>query len=93
MKIRIISLFLSVVFLSILTFESFSSAGIIETSSITNIEQVLEKRLADKFMDDTHLLHSDINTFSFKINILHKFEKTFYTFKPSNTLFRPPINS
>lgn len=93
MKIRIISLFLSVAFLSILTFESFSSQVIIENSSIKTIEHVLEKRLADKFMDDTHLLHSILITQYIKIDMKHQFKEIFYTFKSTNTLYRPPINS
>lgn len=93
MKIRIISLFLSAVFLSILVFESFSNSIIIENSSNKTIEYVLEKRLADKFTDDDNLLHSIMITLNIKLNMLHEFDETFYTFKPINTLYRPPINS
>jgi len=92
MKTRIISLFLSVVFLSILVFESFSSTIIIENSSLKTIEQVLEKRLADKFMDDSSLVNSIISSLIIKTNMTYKFKKTFYTFTSVNTLFRPPIS-
>ncbi len=93
MTTRIISLFLSIAFLSILTFESFSSQIIVENSSIKTIEHVLEKRLADKFMDDIHLLNSMLITQYIQLDMKHQFKEIFYTFQSTNTLYRPPINS
>ena len=93
MKIRIISLFLSLAFLSILSFESFSSQIIVENSSINLIEHFFEKRLSDKFMDDINLLNSKLTTQYIQIDMKHQFKEIFYTFKSSNTLYRPPKNS
>ena len=92
MKVKIISLFLSIAFLSILAFESFSNTIIVENSSLKTIEQVLEERLADKFIDDDSLLNLTITSLTIKTNIIHKFKKTFYTFTSVNTLYRPPIS-
>jgi len=92
MKVRIISLFLSVAFLSILTFESFSSTIIIENSNLKTIESIIEKRVAEKFMDDTHLSHSIMASLIVKTDVTYKFQQIFYTFKSINTLFRPPIS-
>ena len=91
MKVRIISLFLSVAFLSILTFEYISNTMLIENSTSEAVEYVLEKRLADKFIDDTYLLSSDLNKLSIEVKAPHTFTKKIYTFQINRTLFRPPI--
>jgi len=91
MKVRIISLFLSVAFLSILTFEYVSNTMLVENSSTEAVEYVLEKRIADKFLDDTYVLSSTIDSFDIKIKTPHTFEKVYYTFKLVNTPYRPPI--
>jgi len=91
MKIRIISLFLSVAFLSILTFEYISNTLLLENSTIEAVEYVLEKRLADKFIDDNYILSSCFNNIGIEIKAPHTFEKVFYTFQINITLFRPPI--
>jgi len=93
MRIRIISLFLSLAFLSILTFEYISNISVAENSSSKTVENVLEKRLADKFINDTYLLDSLTLHSETKIKITPDFKQSFYTFKSSNILFRPPINS
>ncbi len=91
MKVRIISLFLSVAFLSILTFEYVSNTMLVENSANESVEYVLEKRLADKFMDDSYILSSYVNDLGIEVKAPHTFAKVFYTFQINNTLFRPPI--
>ena len=93
MKTRIISLFLSLAFLSILTFEYISNVSVVENSSSKTVENVLEKRLADKFIDDTYLLDLLTLCSQTRVKITPDFKQSFYTFKSTNILFRPPINS
>jgi len=91
MKIRIISLFLSLAFLSIITFEYISNTILVENSSTETVEYVLEKRISDKFIDDDYLVSSVIQPLQIKIKTPHTFKEIFYTFKISSTHFRPPI--
>ena len=91
MKVRIISLFLSIAFLSILTFEYVSNTILVENLANGSVEYVLEKRLADKFMDDSYILSSYVNDLGIEVKTPHTFTKVFYSFTLTNTLFRPPI--
>ena len=91
MKVRIVSLFLSVAFLSILTFEYISNTILLENSTTQTVEYVLEKITADKFLDDNYLISSNSHNVDIQTRVPHTFEKVFYSFKPTNTLFRPPI--
>ena len=91
MKVRIISLFLSLAFLSILTFEYISSTMLLENSNTEAVEYVMEKRSTDKLIDDTNLLDSTLTSLDTVLKPLHTFDEVFYTFKITNNLFRPPI--
>ena len=91
MKVRIISLFLSVAFLSILTFEYIDNTMLSENSSAKTIENILEKRLSDKSIDDTYLLDPIKIETNIQVTVIPSFKQTFYTFKSTNTLFKPPI--
>ena len=91
MKIRIISLFLSLAFFSLLTFEYISNTMLVENLSTEAVEYVLEKRVSDKFIDDDYLVSSATHPLYVKIKTPHTFKEVFYTFKISSTHFRPPI--
>jgi hypothetical protein len=64
---------------------------LIENSNIEAIEYVLEKRVADKSIDDTYLLSLSLHNFYIDIKTSHTFEEVFYTFEIINPLFKPPI--
>ncbi|PHS58508.1 MAG: hypothetical protein COB17_02745 [Sulfurimonas sp.] len=94
MKLRIISLVLSLSFLFSLTFEHISYTILFENSSSKTVEFVMEKRIAEKYIDDTNLISSILFLYNSKTKLpIPTFKEKSYIFKLNNTLFRPPILS
>ncbi len=91
MKVRIISLILSVAFLSILTFEYISNTIIFENSESEAVEYIIKKRLADKYVDDINLLLYSQNSITIISKPLHCFTKKLKSLEISHPLFKPPI--
>ena len=93
MKIRFISLFLSLVLISISTYEFISTTLVTEKSSTIIEESLVEKKLSDKQCDDIYLV-SDLQAHLNITNITtHRYKQKSYTFKLKSPLFRPPIFS
>jgi len=93
MKIRFISLVLSLVLISISTYEFISSALIVEKSSSIIEESLVEKKLSDKQLDDVYLLSDAQNHLSITLSDTHLYKEKYYTFHLKSPLFRPPIFS
>ena len=84
MKIRIISLLLSLAFLSMLSIEYISETTIAENTSPKT----------EKFVDDENLLiPSIIICKTDSKTLIPTYKKIFYSFTSNNTLFKPPISA
>ena len=92
MKINFISLFLSFALISVSTYEFISSALIIEKSSIVIEESSVEKKLADKLIDDTYLLNNNLSYLNIAKKIIHPYKQKLYTFNFISPLVKPPIS-
>ncbi len=93
MKIRIISLTLALLFISILTFEYISSTIVLESKPIKTIEYVFEKRIIDKYIDDDFVLSHLTITLQQKTYHSHTVEETFYNYLHLSSILRPPIQA
>ena len=93
MKIRIISLSLALLFISIITFEYISNTAVAENTSSKTIEYVLEKRVVDKFIDDDYIPSYVISILLKKSSNIPKSKKVIYNYLDSNTILRPPIQA
>ena len=96
MKIRIISLVSSLLFLFFLSFQNLTCVHVIENSSSTSVEyfseEMSEERLEKINFEYIYLLSKLTSIQAINDSSFHLYEDSFYTYKSINNLFRPPIS-
>ncbi len=92
MNSRIISLFLSLFFLVILTYEYVSSVILLESPSLKTSEFVMEKRLINDTNDDKlFILSVPVTFYVIMQTSTPQFISKLYSFELISTIFKPPI--
>ena len=91
MKIKIISLFFSLALIFLSTYESISMIVMAEKSSLKTVELMLEKKVSDNLLDDSHIVSFSQILSLYSEHSLHNFNKKIYTYNSTSILFRPPI--
>lgn len=90
---KLIGLFLSLVFIILSSYEGTSLTMSIEKSSQIAVECAFEKKQSEKLVDETRLLSTEMSDVLLKDESIHLFQSAFYVLAPTNPLFRPPINA
>ena len=91
MKIPILSLLFSLLLVLLSTYENICTTLVAENSSLKTIELLLEKKSSDKSLDDNYILFSHSGDNSLVLKYIDKYKQTFYNFKSTHKLYRPPI--
>ena len=92
MKVPIISLVLSLVFVVSLIFQSIVYKMPFESSTSSKVEYKSEKRMIEVSLDDTSILASPFITLTTKEkSSINEYKHKVYAFKLNHSLFKPPI--
>jgi len=96
MKIHIISLISSLLFLCFLSFQDFTRIPVVESSSSSTLEYSMEERVEERVAEiNFEYIYSLLNlstTQAKKDSTFYTYKDCFYTYKSINNLFRPPIS-